>query len=97
MQDATILVSLLSLFYVGYSSSALLCVILRSHFISPTDLLHPSPTQHFKTSHVFFIYFLKFTLIFIWCVLLRYLSNNFQQYGTDQYGTDQSKTLTQSV
>jgi hypothetical protein len=29
--------------------------------ISPTDLLHPSPTPHFKTFHVVLIYCPKFT------------------------------------
>jgi hypothetical protein len=27
-----------------------------SHMIGPTDLLHPSPTPHFKTFQVFLIY-----------------------------------------
>jgi len=43
----------LPLLYVGYSSSAVLYVILRFHIIGPTDLLHPSPTKLFKTSNVF--------------------------------------------
>lgn len=85
----------LSLLYVGYSASAWLYVILNIHIIAPTDPLHPSPTQHIKTSRVFFIYFLNVTTLFTPYYLLSNLSKDFQHFA--QYRTDESKILTNSV
>jgi hypothetical protein len=70
-------------------------VILRFHFTSPAELLHPSSTQHIKISHAFFIYVPNFTLLCISYYLLSNLSQHFQKYA--QYGTDQSKILKHSV
>jgi len=84
------------LLYVGYSSSSLLHLILRFHFISPTDLLNSYPKQHIITFHVFLIYVPNFILLFILSYnLFRNLSKYFLHHA--QFRTDKSEILAHSV
>jgi len=85
----------LPLLYVELTSPAVLYATLHFHFISPTDLLHPSQTRHIKTYHEFFIYDPNFTLLVMLYNLFSNLSKDFQQYA--QYRTDKSETHTHSI
>jgi len=51
--------SLFPLFVGYYSLLDSMSYFFISHTIRPTDLLYPSPTQHFTTFQVFLTYFLK--------------------------------------
>jgi len=88
-------IAFLPLLCAGNYTSSLLYPKLHFHFTSPTDLLHPSPTQHIKTYHEFFIYEPNFTLLFISCNLFSNLSKDFQQYI--HYRTHKCETLTHPV